>query len=193
MGLETANMPTRAAAETVTPASRSPWLKEELSAKTSRLGGKSVLRSLASVPPAPPKLPPVDISPNGDGWHEITSGKGDAAFTWRVQVRPYPEDRLVPIAEGAGFVRLTFDGIKRETIIKILDIYNLEVDERAGDTLKTQGSLSSRCILIPEAGVAVQDPELGRGRFSAAAEVEKIFARLSDRSSDSDTDSSSSN
>ncbi|NDC37015.1 MAG: hypothetical protein EBZ48_03065 [Proteobacteria bacterium] len=136
-------------------------------------------------PPDPPTNPPsVEVSPNPDSWHEITSGKGDKAFTWRVQVRPYPEAHFTPVAEGSGFVLVFFEGIDRETLIKILDIYNVSVDEQALERLQGREGLQlNGCVLIPENWVLEGITELGWGRFSAAAAVESIFARLSDRTS----------
>jgi hypothetical protein len=130
------------------------------------------------IPPRPPTLPPVDISPSNDGWHQITSGKGEKQFTWEVRISPYP-DVHVPVEEGKEFVRITFRGIPLQIMVKILDIYHMKVDEKALSTLReTDPDISDNCLLVPISHKYLPDGEIGRGRFSAAAAIDGIFARL---------------
>ena len=129
-------------------------------------------------PPIPPSLPPVDNSPGSDGWHRITSGKGEKQFTWEVRVSPYPEAH-VPVEEGKEFVRITFRGIPLQTMVKILDIYHINVDLIALSTLReTDPNISDSCLLIPISHKYLPDDEVVVGRLSAAAAINGIFLRL---------------
>lgn len=129
-------------------------------------------------PPIPPSLPPVDNSPGNDGWHRITSGKGEKQFTWEVRVSPYPEAH-VPVEEGKEFVRITFRGIPLQTMVKILDIYHVKVDLKALSTLReTDPNISDSCLLIPISPKYLPDDEVVLGRLSAAAAINGIFVRL---------------
>jgi len=122
----------------------------------------------------------------GDDWLQITNGIGDKRSTWRVRVQPYPDDRALPIQEGAGFVRLGFDGISREDLLSFLYAHSVDVDkveqERDGSTFDRfdalYGEKHGNFLLIPERAVELPEYEAGRGRFAAAAQLEHVFLRF---------------
>ena len=97
----------RLAPSQVVPVGRRFQREEALSSAS--FGSNSRERAKNNAPPAPPKRPPTAIAPSGDGWFEITTQrKGETPFTWRVQIRPFPESSNIPVKEGSGFVRLVF-------------------------------------------------------------------------------------